>query len=98
MVIASNAIESARLCLLSDLGGPGLGNSSDMVGRNMMFHLQTIAVGIFPQRFHGERGRSITTGFADFRGVPNDPQRPLGGIIELGAVNSEKISDVGSTW
>ena len=94
VVIACNAIESARLCLLSDLGGPGLGNSSGMVGRNMMFHFQTIAVGIFPQRFHGERGRSITTGMADFRGVPNDPQRPLGGIIELGGVNAEKISDV----
>jgi choline dehydrogenase-like flavoprotein len=94
VVIACNAIESARLCLLSDLGGPGLGNSSGMVGRNMMFHFQTIAVGVFPQRFHGERGRSITTGMADFRGVPNDPKRPLGGIIELGGVNSEKISDV----
>ena len=55
--------------MLSDLGGPGLGNSSDMVGRNLMFHFQTIAVGIFKQRFHGERGRSVTHGIADFRGV-----------------------------
>jgi len=93
VVIAANAIESARLCLLSDPGGPGLGNSSDMVGRNVMFHLQTTAVGIYPQRFHGERGRSITTAISDFRGTPNDPQHPLGGIIECGAVNSRIVQD-----
>ncbi|HYC21939.1 MAG TPA: GMC family oxidoreductase [Candidatus Bathyarchaeia archaeon] len=93
VVISANSIESARLCLLSDLGGPGLGNSSDMVGRNIMFHLQTTVVGIYPQRFHGERGRSITTAISDFRGVPNDPNHPLGGIIETGAVNSRIIQD-----
>ena len=72
-VLAASPIESARLCLLSDPGGAGLGNSSGMVGRNLMFHLQTIGVGIFQQRLHGERGRSVTTGISDFRGVPNDP-------------------------
>jgi gluconate 2-dehydrogenase alpha chain len=96
-IIAASAIESARLCLLSDLGGPGLGNSSDMVGRNLMFHFQTQAIGVFKQRFHGERGRSVTHGIADFRGVlPGgeglDPTRKLGGIIEIGA-QSEAISD-----
>lgn len=95
-IIAASAIESARLCLLSDLGGPGLGNSSGMVGRNLMFHFQTIAVGIFKQRFHGERGRSVTNGIADFRGVlPGgeaiDPAKKLGGIIEFGT-DSEAIS------
>ena len=94
VVIAANAIESARLCLLSDLGGPGLGNSSGLVGRNMMFHFQLNVLGVFPQRFHGERGRSVTQGMADFRGVPNDPQRPLGGIIEVGSGGPEKILDM----
>jgi gluconate 2-dehydrogenase alpha chain len=92
VVLSASAIESARLCLLSDPGGPGLGNSSGLVGRNLMFHYQTIAVGIYPQSLHGERGRSVTTGIADFRGMPNDPQHPLGGIIEFGT-NSEQISD-----
>lgn len=91
-IIAGSAIESARLCLLSG----GLGNSSDMVGRNLMFHFQTIAVGIFKQRFHGERGRSVTHGLADFRGVmPGgeaiDPSMKLGGIIEFGT-DSEAIT------
>lgn len=84
VVLAASPIESARLCLLSDPDGPGLGNSSGLVGRNLMFHHQTLALGIYPQDFHGERGRSVTSGISDFRGVPGDPKRPLGGIIEFG--------------
>ncbi|MFQ5666046.1 MAG: GMC family oxidoreductase [Candidatus Binatia bacterium] len=99
-ILAASTIESARLCLLSDLGGPGLGNSSGLVGRNLMFHFQTIAVGIFKQRFHGERGRAVTHGISDFRGVlPGgeriDPRRKLGGIIEFGT-NSEAITEAKS--
>jgi choline dehydrogenase-like flavoprotein len=95
-IVAASAIESARLCLLSELSGAGLGNSSGMVGRNLMFHFQTIAVGIYAQRFHGERGRSVTHGIADFRGVmPGgetiDPNLKLGGIIEFGT-DSEAIN------
>ncbi len=95
-ILAASAIESARLCFLSDLGGAGLGNSSGMVGRNLMFHFQTIAVGIFKQRFHGERGRSVTHGISDLRGVlPGgeaiDPSLKLGGIIEFGT-DSEAIT------
>jgi choline dehydrogenase-like flavoprotein len=61
-----------------------------------MFHFQTIAVGIFKQRLHGERGRSVTHGFADFRGVmPGgealNPSMKLGGIIEFGT-DSEAIT------
>lgn len=84
-ILAASPIEDARLCLLSDPDGPGLGNSSGQLGRNLMFHLQTIAVGIFPQRLHGHRGRALTHAITDFRGVPGDPEHPLGGIIELGA-------------
>jgi gluconate 2-dehydrogenase alpha chain len=82
-VLAASPIEDVRLLLLSDPGGPGLGNSSGQVGRNLMFHLQTTAVGIFPERMHGHRGKTVSHGFADFRGVPNDPNHPLGGIVEL---------------
>ncbi len=92
VVLAASPIESARLCLMSAPGTAGLGNSSDMLGRNLMFHHQTLALGIYPQRFHGERGRSVTSGFSDFRGVPGDPDRPLGGIVEIGT-SSRKIAD-----
>ena len=82
-ILAASPIEDARLLFLSDPGGNGIGNSSDQVGRNLMFHFQTNAIGIFPQRVHGHRGKTVSHGFADFRGKPNDPNHPLGGIVEL---------------
>jgi choline dehydrogenase-like flavoprotein len=90
-VLAASPIEDARLLLLSDPGGSGLGNSSGMVGCNLMFHLQTNALGIFEARVHGHRGKTVSHGFADFRGVPNDPNHPMGGIVELSG--SEMLLD-----
>jgi choline dehydrogenase-like flavoprotein len=84
-VLAATAIEDARLLLLSDPGGPGIGNSSGLVGRHLMFHYGTTAIGVFGERLHGQRGRSVTHAISDFRGVPNDPNHPLGGIVEIGA-------------
>ena len=101
-ILAASPIEDARLCFLSDPGGAGLGNSSGQVGRNLMFHLQTIAVGLFKQRLHGDRGQSVSGGFSDFRGVePGGAAlatdgRPLAGIIEFGT-NSEAIFE-GKTY
>jgi choline dehydrogenase-like flavoprotein len=80
-VLAASPIEDARLLYLSD--PDVLGNSSGMVGRNLMFHYQTVALGIFDQRVHGYRGRTVDHGFADFRGAPNDAAHPLGGIVEI---------------
>ncbi|HEY1958313.1 MAG TPA: GMC family oxidoreductase [Polyangiaceae bacterium] len=82
-VLAATAIEDARLLFLSDPAG--VGNSSGLVGRNLMFHYGTQAIGIFNERLHGDRGRSVTHAISDFRGVPNDPNHPLAGILELGA-------------
>jgi choline dehydrogenase-like flavoprotein len=84
-VLAASPIEDARILLLSDPGGDGVGNSSGQVGRNLMFHLQNIAIGIFDERLHGHRGRTVSHGIADFRGVPGDPDHPLGGIVEIGS-------------
>jgi choline dehydrogenase-like flavoprotein len=84
-ILAASPIEDARLLLHSDPAG--VGNGSGLVGRNVMFHFQTIVVGIFPDRLHGHRGRTVTHGMTDFRGVPNDPTRPLGGIVEFGSGN-----------
>jgi choline dehydrogenase-like flavoprotein len=82
-VLAASPIESARLLFLSAPGG--LGNSSDQVGRNLMFHYQTVIAGIFDQRLHPYRGRSVTHGMADFRGDPTDmDHHPLGGLVEFG--------------
>lgn len=96
VLLAASAIESARLCFLSDPGGPGLGNGSGQLGRHLMFHFQPTVAGFFLQRMHGERGHSVTTGMSDFRGVLEGgeelhPERPLGGIIEF-ATSSEPIT------
>jgi gluconate 2-dehydrogenase alpha chain len=83
-VLAASPIESARLLFLSDATG-GLGNSSGQVGQNLMFHYQTVVAGVFEQRLHPYKGRSVTHGMADFRGDPNDrTNRPLGGLVEFG--------------
>jgi choline dehydrogenase-like flavoprotein len=96
VILAASPIESVRLCLLSDPSGPGVGNSAGHLGRHMTFHYQTIGVGIFKQRLHGDRGRSVTHAISDFRGImPGGvdlaADRPLGGIVEFGT-SSEPIT------
>ncbi len=81
-ILAANAIESARLVLLSAPGG--IGNSRDLVGRNFTLHSHLTAYAIFNERVHTYRGRSSTYCITDFRGVAGDPTRPLGGIVEIG--------------
>ncbi|MBI2704712.1 MAG: GMC family oxidoreductase [Actinobacteria bacterium] len=55
VVLACGAFETPRLLLQC-----GLGNSSGLVGRNLMYHFQTLTVGGFPFRLHGHRGRAVT--------------------------------------
>ncbi len=95
-VLAAGAIESPRLCLLSDPGGFGLGNASGQLGRNYMAHHQPQVVGIFAQRIHGHRGRAVTHGMADFRGVNEGGTAVTGvlaGVIEFQAGPPEPISE-----
>jgi len=53
VVVAGGAIETPRLLLLSGLDHP-------VLGRNLMFHFQTFAVGTFDFALHGHRGRAVT--------------------------------------
>src|SRR5215218_491258 len=55
VVVAGGAFETPRFLLRS-----GTGNSSDLVGRYLMFHLQTIALGFFPFSLHADKGRDVT--------------------------------------
>ena len=85
-VLAASPIEDARLLLLSDPGGAGVGNSSGLVGRNLTFHLPDgRARASSKSACTAIAAAPSTHGFADFRGVPDDPDRPLGGIVEISA-------------
>lgn len=83
-VLAASPIEDVRLLLLSDPGGPGIGNSSGLLGRHLMFHFQTLCIGIFNERMHAYRGKAVSHGMTDFRGKAGDPLHPLAGIVEFG--------------
>ena len=61
VVLACGAFETPRLLLLNDLA-----NSSGLVGRNLMFHFQTMSVGSFGFPLYGERGRCVTHVHDDF--------------------------------
>ena len=94
VILAASPIETIRLCFLSG----GLGNASGHLGRHLMFHFQTTAAGFFRQRLHGERGRSVTNGMSDFRGIKTREEggglrddAPLAGVIEF-STSSEPIN------
>ncbi|HEU5309653.1 MAG TPA: GMC family oxidoreductase [Acidimicrobiia bacterium] len=88
VVVAGGAFETPRLLLRS-----GVGNSSDLVGRYLMFHLQTIVLGFFPIRLHAHKGRDVThlmddpiVGDADTAAAARAAGVPYlrGGIVEHG--------------
>jgi len=105
-VLAASPIESARLVLLSD----GLGNQNDLVGRHLMFHIQNNVNGFLARRVHGQRGRAVTHGLSDFRGVEpggselrvvqtaDGPRVYLGGICEFSASQGLPITEDGSVY
>jgi gluconate 2-dehydrogenase alpha chain len=89
-ILAGNAIESARLCLLSNDDrfqehAKGLGNRSDMVGRNAMFHHVVVVIGVFPTRTHMHRGRVGSQQVDDFN-QPPDPAKPGEVVFGFGTV------------
>ncbi len=88
VVLAGGAFETPRLLLRNGLGNP------DVVGRFLQFHFQTYVLGMFPDRLHGHRGRSVThlmddpiVPDAEARTAARDAGLPFlrGGIVEHGA-------------
>ncbi len=67
VVLAAGGLESPRLLLLSGFDHP-------LIGRNVMFHLQTYVMGELPVRIHGHKGRSVTHVHDDFL-VPDAESR-----------------------
>jgi gluconate 2-dehydrogenase alpha chain len=61
VVVGCGGFETPRLLLRS-----GVGNSSSLVGRYLMYHFQTFVTGSFPFSLHPHRGRTVTHHHDDF--------------------------------
>ena len=108
VVLANSPIEATRLTLLSGIAKapnqaslstltPTATEPSGLLGRNLMFHLQTIGIAVMNQDIHAYRGRASTQCIDTFAGAgPSagqfDPTVPRGGILELGG-NYDPVSE-----
>ncbi|KKE81720.1 GMC family oxidoreductase [Pseudoalteromonas luteoviolacea] len=73
-ILATNAVENARLMLASDLP-----SSSGLMGKNLMDHTYLLAWGLLPEAAGTMRGTKCTSGIADFRyGQSRAKQAPFG--------------------
>ncbi|MQA64177.1 MAG: hypothetical protein GEU86_22600 [Actinophytocola sp.] len=94
VVLAGSPINTARLLLMSANGKhpAGLGNRSDQVGRNMMFHNFTLAAALYAQDVQPLRAQSTTLQIDDMVGPFTGPEVAAigvpyvkGGIIQTGS-------------
>lgn len=93
VLLAASPVQTARLLLLSaNSAHPlGLGNGSDQVGRNMMFHYFTIGAAAFPDDVQPGRAQSTTVEVDDLVGPFTGPAVQAlgvpyikGGLIQVG--------------
>ncbi|MES0873813.1 GMC family oxidoreductase [Sinimarinibacterium thermocellulolyticum] len=93
VLIAASPVQTARLLLLSASGAHphGLGNGSDQVGRNMMFHYFTIGGAVFAYDVQPYRAQSTTVEVDDLVGPFTGPLVQAlgvpyikGGLIQVG--------------
>jgi choline dehydrogenase-like flavoprotein len=97
VVVSAGAVNSARLLLESanDKHPNGLGNSSDVVGRHYMCHLNTamIAISKEPNTTRFQK----TLGLNDFYWGADDSEFPLGHIQMLGKSDGNMLR-AGAPW
>jgi len=72
VIVAANAIESAKLLLMSKGPGAdsGVANSKGLVGQNLMDHLQKVVLGTSREPLFPYRGPPSTSGIEVFRDGP----------------------------
>jgi choline dehydrogenase-like flavoprotein len=94
VVLAGSPINTARLMLMSRSAAHpnGLGNGSDQVGRNMMFHNLSQAAALVTDDIHPMRGQSNSLQMDDLMGPFTGPEvRALGvpyvkgGLVQVGS-------------
>ncbi len=111
VVLANSPIEAARLSFVSGIGQghpneksikmaqPTETDPSGLLGRNLMFHLQTTMIAIVNQDIHSFRGRTSTHTLDAFAGAgPSAKQFNeavlRGGILEIGG-NRNPVNEAG---
>jgi choline dehydrogenase-like flavoprotein len=95
--VAGNAIETARLLLLSESARfpTGLANGSDQVGRNYCHHLTGFVWGVFDQPVRAWRG-AVLAGVVEDENVYNPRRGFVGGYhLELCALDLPTLPLVG---
>lgn len=55
-IVCANGVGTPRLLLMSDPGGPGLANSSGLVGKRLMMHPFATSIGLFEDDLEAWRG------------------------------------------
>jgi choline dehydrogenase-like flavoprotein len=94
VVLAGSPINTARLLLLSrnSKHPRGLGNRSDQVGRNMMFHNFTLGAALYTDDIKPLRAQSTTLQVDDLVGPFTGPEVQamgvpyiLGGLVQVGS-------------
>ncbi|WP_232679034.1 GMC family oxidoreductase [Nocardioides sp. R-C-SC26] len=94
VILAGSPINTARLLLLSATGAHprGLGNRSDQVGRNMMFHNFTLSAALFTRDVKPLRAQSATVQVDDLMGPFTGPEVQalgvpyvVGGVVQVGS-------------
>lgn len=75
VIVCANGAETPRLLLLSESSRhpDGLANSSGYVGRNLMYNLHSLAIGVFPEPLNDYKGVQVTRICHDF--YENDESR-----------------------
>lgn len=86
VIVAANAIETPRLLLESAMVAHpnGVGNSSGLLGRYLMFHTVFSVIGVFDEEMRSYRGRPISQAMADFTVPDGSADWVRGGYVELG--------------
>lgn len=94
VVVAGSPVNTARLLLLSANGAHpnGLGNRSDQLGRNMMFHNFTLGAALFANDVQPLRAQSTTLQIDDLVGPFTGPEITAlgvpyvkGGLVQVGS-------------
>jgi choline dehydrogenase-like flavoprotein len=94
IVLACNAVETARLLLMSTSGNfpNGLANGSGLVGRHFMRHTQSLSFARFDKPVHMQRG-IVTPGMV-YDEARHDPNRgfPGGYLIQAAAMAPASVA------